>query len=43
MKKSMSERTTIHLMNRQGRRKNLSHIEGGSQSCVTEVSSPTAR
>ena len=43
MKKSMSKGTTIHLMNRQGRRKNPSHIEGGSQSCVTEVNSRTAR
>jgi len=43
MKKPMSERTTIHLMNQQGRRKNPSHIESGSQSCVTDVKSLTAR
>jgi len=43
MKKSMSKGTTIHLMNRQGRRKNPSHIESGSQSCVTDVKSLTAR
>jgi hypothetical protein len=43
MKKPMSERTTIRLVNRQGRRENPSHIEGDSQSCVTEVNSHTAR